>query len=449
MTLHDSLGNPVVLDDPGSLPLINDFVEGFIACEARCVNLLLAPTLDPAPLPQALGAALHMFAESTAGRQAASPLIARASQSTVPVSAREARLISAIGAWVDGDIPRAIRLHEEQARECPRDLVSLKLGQYHLFNRGDTVGMLRLALKARHAVFDVPYFHGMLAFAWEQTDFLKEAEVSARHAIAMCRKEPWAHHALAHVMLTQGRLSEGLEFLGDVCDTWTDLNSFMESHNWWHAALFALELGEYNEALRLYDDQVWGIQRDYSQDQVNAVSLLCRLELAGIDVGQRWDDVAGHLCQRTPDHVLPFLDAHYLYGLARAGRPEAEQLLAHIDAHANSLAHSNDSWAKAAWHEVALPLCHGLLAYAQQEWARAADQLSRAQPRLIEIGGSHAQRDLFDLLHLDALWRAGRTSHAQHLLQCRVNQQPESKRQQAQAARFYRELGFDAFSSRV
>ena len=36
----DSLGNPVRLQDRASLPALNDFVEGFITCEARAVNVL-------------------------------------------------------------------------------------------------------------------------------------------------------------------------------------------------------------------------------------------------------------------------------------------------------------------------------------------------------------------------------------------------------------------------
>ena len=37
---HDLLGNPVTLADAASLGPLNDFVEGFIACEARVVNVL-------------------------------------------------------------------------------------------------------------------------------------------------------------------------------------------------------------------------------------------------------------------------------------------------------------------------------------------------------------------------------------------------------------------------
>src|SRR3954471_8487054 len=203
----DALGNPVTLRNAASLGPLNDFVEGFIASEARAVNILQAQE-DGSALVQAYCAALHMFAETGDAPVQARPFIARAQAAAREASEREQRFVAAVAAWVDGEIAHAIVLHEEQARACPRDLVSLKLAHYHLFNRGDSPGMLRVALRALPAAADVPYLHGMLAFAWEQCHFLPEAESAARHAIAMRFKEPWAHHALAHVLLTQGRISE-------------------------------------------------------------------------------------------------------------------------------------------------------------------------------------------------------------------------------------------------
>jgi hypothetical protein len=432
----DALGNPVTLDGGGtSLGLLNDFVEGFIASEARAAHVLQAEH-DPSPIVQAAIAAVHLFAESGAAAASARPFVQRAQAGDHAVTPRERQFIAAVAAWADGDIPRAIALHEALAREHPRDLVSLKLGHYHLFNRGDAPGMLRLALASLPAAADVPYLHGMLAFAWEQCHALEEAETQARTAIAMRRKEPWAHHALAHVLLTQGRLHEGHDFLADVSETWTGLNSFMVTHNWWHQALFALELDRADEVLALYDRQVWGVACDYTQDQVNAVSLLARLELAGIDVGDRWHDVGGYLAARTADQVLPFLDMQYLLGLARAGRPEADTLLANIEARARAAGPHDAAWADVAW-----PASRGLLAWARGDHAACVQDLGRALPRLLEIGGSHAQRDLFAQVHLDALVRSGHLSGAQNLLQLQLRAQPESRRLRRQAGALYGALG--------
>ena len=366
--LTDSLGNPVTLTESASVRAVDDFVMGFVSCEARAANVLSA-SADPSPIVQAYCAALHMFAESRDAPANARPYLERAEAAAARATSREQRFIAAIAAWVEGDISRAIALHHEQAREHPRDLASLKLGQYHCFNAGDCPGMLRLALAALPAAGDVPYLHGMAAFGVEQCHLMREAETSARRAVAMCRKEPWAHHALGHVMLTEGRISEGLAFMQDVSDTWTGLNSFMVTHNWWHVALFLIELGRDVEALAAYDEQVWGVVKEYSQDQIGAVSLLARLELAGVDVGDRWQDVADHLVHRLGDHVLPFLDVQYLYGLARAGRPEADTLLRHIEAFAERAPAS----ARSAWQRVAVPASRGMLPHARGDFTAAIE----------------------------------------------------------------------------
>lgn len=435
--LTDSLDNQVTLQDPGSLTAVNDFVEGFIACEARAVNVLHAAA-DESAIVQAYCAALHMFAESADAPRNAQPFLQRALAAAPQASQREQRFLAAVAAWVDGDLPRAIALHEEQARFFPRDLASLKLGQYHLFNRGDSPGMLRVALKALPAAGDVPYLHGMLAFGWEQCHLLDRAEDAARHAVSMRRKEPWAHHALAHVMLTQGRIHEGCDFMTSVSDTWTGLNSFMVTHNWWHQALFLLEQDRHAEVLRLYDTQVWGVVKEYTQDQINAVSLLARLELAGVDVGTRWADVADHLALRLADHVLPFLDLQYLYGLARAGRAEAaHQLLHNLEAHAATRSEPHE---RTVWQQVCIPAARGLLAHAQGDWASAVQQLGRALPRMVEVGGSHAQRDLFHQIWLDALQHNGQWATVQNLLQPQANAQPESRRLARQLRTVYSAL---------
>ncbi|RZL89459.1 MAG: tetratricopeptide repeat protein [Variovorax sp.] len=443
--MQDSLGNPVSLTDAASLRAVNDFVDGFVSCEARAVDVLSAAD-DPSPIVQAYCATLHLFAESREAASNARPFIERAQAAAARATPRERRFIAAIAAWADGDIARAIALHQEQAREHPRDLASLKLGQYHCFNTGDCPAMLRLALAALPAAADVPYLHGMAAFGWEQCHRLREAEASARRAIAMERKEPWAHHALGHVMLTEGRLAEGLDFMQGVSDTWVGLNSFMVTHNWWHVALFLIDLGRDTEALAVYDEQVWGVVKDYSQDQIGAVSLLSRFELAGIDVGDRWQDVASYLAQRQDDHVLPLLDLQYLYGLARAGRPEADALLRNIEAFAPQASPST----RAAWQRVCVPAAQGLRAHAGGDFTAAIEGLGLALPRLMEIGGSHAQRDLFEQVYLDALVRNGTEATltgAQGILQRQLNGQPESLRLRRQADAVYAALGLPLISS--
>lgn len=64
-------------------------------------------------------------------------------------------------------------------------------------------------------------------------------------------------------------------------------------------------------------------------------------------------------------------------------------------------------------------------------------------PRLLQIGGSHAQRDLFEQIHFDAMVHCGQWGAAQQMVQQRCNNQPQSRRLQQQARRIYSALGID------
>ena len=443
---QDWLGNAVTAGSDATVAGIDDFVQGFLAYETRAANILAAADADAeSALANAYAAMLWLFLESPEGVQKALPYLARAEAAVPHVTERERMAVAAVRAWVDNDIPRALAIGEEAAAAFPHELAVAKATQYHYFNVGDAPGMLRIAEKILPANADLPYAHGLAAFAYEQCHMLADAEQAARTAIRLQRKEPWAHHALAHVLLTQGRNDEGRAFLDEMKETWTDLNSFMLTHNWWHLSLVMIEQGEAERVLDHYATHIWGVWKEYSQDQIGAVSLLARLELAGVDVGDRWQDLADHLIPRVHEHVQPFLDMQYLYGLARAGRPEADAMLESVRAHADSA----PAFARAAWQEVAVPACEGLVAHARGDNAGAARRLLSVLPRLPEIGGSHAQRDLFEQITDDALIRSKKLAAAQNRLEQRRAGNPHSAPTLQKLAAVYRGLGLPGEAERV
>ena len=235
-----------------------------------------------------------------------------------------------------------------------------------------------------------------------------------------------------------GCVADGAAFLEAMEDTWTGLNSFMSTHLYWHLGLFYLSLGREADLVALYDRHVWGIGPAYSQGQVNASSLLARMEMAGIAVGERWRALAPYLADRTQDTVLPFLSLHYLYGLGRAGRTaEATTLSAAILARAESAPDA----LRPAWRDVAVPAAEAMLAHATGDMEGAVRGLSQALPQMERIGGSHAQRDLFELIYLDALQRSGRWNAARPALEARRRFDPDGKPLKRALADAYRYLG--------
>ena len=419
---QDALGNEVSGRNDATLRGIDDFVTGFLGYETKATNVLAVADADPdSVLANVYAGFTWMFLEAATAEDHAQVYLDRGRAAAGSANPREQLLLDQLSRWIAGDIPAVLRIGESIVDAFPRDLASVKLHQYFSFNRGDAKAMLAIAQKAEAANRDNAHLHGMLAFGYEQMHELGKAESEARRALEIKHKEPWAQHALAHVMLSTGRVREGVDFLGQAQQTWTGLNSFMYTHNWWHKALFHISLGDTRAVFDAYDNHVWGIEPTYSQDQVGAVSLLARMEIAGLDVGDRWQQLADYLRPRARDVIQPFLTLQYLYGLARADYAEADTLLAAIE----DKARTSQAFDRLVWREVALPAARGVYAHAKRDWTNAARHLTIANPRMTEIGGSHAQRDLFGQILLDAHLKLGNWRIAEQLLEMRRTWDPD------------------------
>lgn len=434
----DFLGNPIAPESADCKAAIDDFIGGFLAYETRIANILQAADGRPrAILANACAGILCMLLESNEAPALAKNYLARAMAPGPAHSIRERAMVELLAAWIEDDIPRALMLCSRLQQKFPRDLLAAKIAQYLQFNRGDFPAMLRVGLAAVEAAPEIACAHGMLAFAYEQCHLLREAESAARRALELQPNEPWAQHALAHVMLTQGRIDEGAAFMAEASAGWVGLNSFMSTHNWWHLALFHLARGRDALVLEIYDRHVWGIEPSYSQDQIGAVSLLARMEFSGIDVGDRWGQLAPWLEARAQDVVQPFLSLQYLYGLLRAARPQARALLEAIERRAGDA----PEHVRATWRDIAWPAARAIAAHAAGEFAGAASEMAQVLPRLSAIGGSHAQRDLFAQIELDALWRSGQLAAAQQAFELRRQLDPNDMPANRALARIYAELG--------
>jgi len=417
--LKDSQGLKVTTNSLETLAAIDRFCIQSLGYGNDAEVILKAIAADPAcAIAHAHAAAYYLSWESTEARRQAAPYLKAAKKYLSEANEREQLYVLAISAWATGDIEQAIAYHEQIAEKFPRDLVSVQRGQYHYFYLGNRLGLLQIAEKVLPANPENHYLHGMLAFGLEQCHRLQEAEEVGRRAIAINRHDPWAHHAVAHVMETLCRFDEGIAWMESLADTWDDCNSLLYTHNWWHIALYYLEKAEIQKVLALYDTHVWGqAWKESSKDQIGAISLLLRLELRGVDVGNRWQELGAYLIPRIHEHALPFQDLHYVYALVRAGEADqVTEMLQSMQVYAEELL----PYIKKIWVEVALPAARGMVAHARGEWERVIAELGPTLPRLYEIGGSHAQRDLFEQIYLDAWLRAEQNYEALHLLEKRV-----------------------------
>ena len=412
---HDRSGLPVSTNSPEVVDGIDRFTAEVLSHGKNAALILDAAASDPSStLANACCAAMFLFLQTAEGIARATPWLERArhaaSQASVGATERERALLAALEAWARGETEIALALHLEVARRWPRDLLNAKIAQIHQLNRGDRQGMLELADFILSANRDVSYAWGLVAFALEQVGELDGAQAAGERAVAMNRDDPWAQHAVAHVFEARGASDEGLAWLTALSDSWERCSSFMYTHNWWHLALFHLNRDEPEQALALYDRRVWGVRKTYVQDQVNAVSLLARIEQSGADVGKRWLDVAGHVRPRIFDRQNAFLDLHFGYALARAGEDVAVAKLH------SAMADHAERTGSPVWQELALPALRGMVAYARGRMREAATWLGPLAGRMHLLGGSTAQQDWFEQMRTDSLLQARRRVHHGPLL---------------------------------
>jgi tetratricopeptide (TPR) repeat protein len=349
--------------------------------------------------------------------------------------ARERRHFAAATAWAQGFTSRAILGWERILADHPTDALALRLAQDAYFLLGRSAAIRDCAARVLPAWDrDNPlasFVLGLYAFGLEETGDPKRAEDFGREALARNPRDAWATHALAHVMETANRHEEGVAFLTSTRTDWAHAH-FMAHHNGWHLALFLIEQGRFDEVLVDYDRfTVPKLRDDATLDRVDAASLLWRLELAGVDVGDRWAPVADKWMAHVDDHVLAFNDLHCAFAAARSPDPDHAMRLSRSLNEYGRLGSGDNRQVTA---EVGGRLIDGMLAFAAGDYAGAVEAILPVRRDAVRIGGSHAQRDIVNLTLIAAAERSGQWRLARALLAERVGFRP-TPRTKAQYAR--------------
>jgi len=232
----------------------------------------------------------------------------------------------------------------------------------------------------------------------------------------------WALHAVAHVYEMQSRHKEGAKLLDIPKDSLDDRNPF-RGHIWWHAAMFALDLGEYDKVLEIYDESIRSVESTFYLDVQNTASLLTRLNLRGVDVGRRWKELADIAEQQIGDHVLAFTEMHYAMSLAADNRQSAIQT--HLDS-LERFSGLKNRWSAAVMSTVGIKLCKAVIAHRKGDYEGYMKKVLPIRHHLNDIGGSHAQRDVFDQLLLDSAIKSNRLRLANSLVSERLSLRPDN-----------------------
>ena len=427
MTLTDCRDNPVSTHNRTAverLEAATELLHGYFGDPLGVIDRALAE--DP---EFAMGHAFRAGLLITAADGAVKPLLRESVEAGEALAHRandrERRHLAAARTWLDGDFAGSIRRYGDIVVHYPRDGFALQVAHIGDFLLGQST-MLRDRVAQVLPAWDenVPgygYVLGMHAFGLEETNLFGAAEETGRRALAINPRDPWAIHAVAHVMEMQGRQDDGIAWLASRTRDWAEDNMFAV-HNWWHLALFHLDLGQIERVLELYDARIRGNHSDMVLDLIDASAMLWRLRLRGIDVGGRWREIADLWERRGGEGYYAFNDVHALMAFVAEGRDGA---IAQVLAALRQAADSSDTNAMMS-REVGLPVAEALVAFGHGEHDRVIELLTRVRPFAHRFGGSNAQRDILHLTLLEAALRSRRSELAHALAAERTALKPTS-----------------------
>ncbi len=345
---------------------------------------------------------------------------AQSSDRARPVTPRERAFLSAVQVWLEGFPSKSVAILDAVLEAAPEDTLAMKLSHAIRFVLGDAQGMRR-SIEAVTTAYGVDhpgrgYLMGCYAFALEETGEYGRAAAAGSAALELSPDDAWGLHAVAHVYDMIGSPDKGLRWLDGREAAWAHCNNF-RYHVWWHKALMHLDLGQTDIVLDLYDTLIRADHTDDYRDISNATSLLMRLELEGIDVGNRWDELADTSADRTDDGSLIFADLHYLLALIGGRREDATASL--VSRIASDGARSGTE-VEMRMANPGTAAAQGLEAFGEGDYSAAFRGLSKARRHMQLAGGSHAQRDVFERLTIDAGIRAGQMADALDILDDRT-----------------------------
>ena len=265
------------------------------------------------------------------------------------------------------------------------------------------------------AVGDDPAVLGFRGMGLQERGELDASERFASLALELDPTGSVGAHPMAHVHFERGDHVRGAAWLDEWLPT-TDPGGGYTAHLHWHHALHCLAMGDTDRVLSTYVDRLCGPTQTGLPDRS---SMLWRLQLHGfVDGSEDPSDMDFAGIAPTSLGFIPFTfaGAHVALGLATRGDA------AGLRRFAATASRSEAPGADALVQSIALALADRI----DGAVASAADRLLAVELQFPLLGGSHAQREVFEDTLIDTLIRAGRTEDASRRLQARLDRRPSA-----------------------
>lgn len=421
--VRDCRGLQLTTQSDAAAAAFDHAVDGYLAYRADMMarmQALLAADPDFG-LAHCLKGYLFMMAYRADAIGAARAALADASRCRG--TSRETAHTAALAHWIEGDPEAAVQVWDQILADHPHDLLAFRLAHFTNFWAGRPEAMLASVLSVeRHWSPALPGYGSILAcrcFAHEEAGYYLEAEHAGREAVRRDPTDLWAAHGVAHVLEMTGRRLEGIAWVEGLQSGWDGTNN-LKHHLWWHQAMYHLELGDFDRVLALYDagfrdltSPLTTMVPDLYIDMQNAASMLFRLGRHGVDVGDRWTELADKAETRIGDCQSAFTLPHWMMALAATGRDTAAKAM--LEGMRNFAA-GPQPIARLV-REIALPVTAAVLSNGQGRHAEALALMRPVIGEMYRMGGSHAQQDVLEQVFMDSAVKAASDPDKQIMLE--------------------------------
>ncbi|XP_010477769.1 PREDICTED: tetratricopeptide repeat protein 38 [Camelina sativa] len=326
---------------------------------------------------------------------------------------------------MDDDV--ALELHFKLLKKFPKDLLSWKRVEILCFYMGRPDLSLPLFEKILPENREQDYVYGMLAFPLMELGQLAKAEQAARKGYEINKNDSWAHHCLCHVLQTECRFKEAVEFMEGCSASWDPCSSLRFSHNWWHVAVCYLEGGSHiSKVQEIYDHQMCkelekddAVATDVYKD---ALGLLLRLDTR--DKLDEFLDRLKILANCLTDQAMWYqewlFDITTIWALSKVGyTSQAYVLLEGLKSRTSDMSEK-----KQQLMQKAIVLAEAVYEYGKGNYKEALELLGpdfdAANYKV--IGASGLQIDVFNEIWYKLLLLTGQSSIAVEVLEKRVKQ---------------------------
>lgn len=367
--------------------------------------------------------------------------VRRAEELSGQANDRERGHLAAVQCWIHGDFYGAVQCWEEVLTRYPRDLLALELIHLTDVLLGDVFGQRDVVARVFNLWDEsIPGFEfvlGFYSFGLEENRDFAQAEEMGRQALAMRPDNPYAVHAVGHVMEMKGRQQGGIRFMAEQVKFWGTSN--FANHLWWHTSLFHLDLGEHERVLDIYDNHLRSNAHEGDKyEELDASALLWRLKLLGVETGERWAELADRWEPTVQDTLYAFNDVHAMMTFVSDDRKDAQRaLLTANERYVESASDANVAMSR----EIGIPFCLAMQDFHDERYGDCVDRLLPLRYRTHRLGGSFAQRDVIGWTLLEASVRDKRFDLALALANERCALKPTSPCNWTYVARAFRGLG--------